>query len=97
MARPIRIADLLALHRDYIIAVDENGTLYQHKLTCRLATPGDKIAAFRRVLCSYETTPWQTCSIAMSRADLEESVMLTKAMLRDYRDRRPELVTEFQA
>jgi hypothetical protein len=90
MARKIEIADVIAYHRQHIIAVDHNGILYQHRLTGPLLTDSQKVAAFRATLCNYETIEWKTCSIVESRADLEESVMFTAALLRSHREpRRP--------
>lgn len=84
MAKRINISDIIAYHRAHIIAVDENSTLFQWRPNMPLGIDSGKVAALRHAICNFETVPWRTCNLEMSRADLEESVMETKALLRHY-------------
>jgi hypothetical protein len=97
MAKPVRIADIICYHRAHVLAVDSDNTLYQWRPDMPLSTDSQKVAALRVAICQHETIPWRTCTLELTRPDLKESVMQTKALLREHReDRFNNLAAEFQ-
>ncbi len=88
MPKPIRIVDIVAYHRQHILAVDADNTLYQWRPDMPLSTDSHRVAALRYSICNFEVIPWRTCNLELTRADIEESAMFTKALLREHREPR---------
>jgi hypothetical protein len=88
MKRHIRISDVLCYFRGFILATGEDNTLYQWRIPGHTTLDSDKVAAIRHAVCNYEIVEWKTCNLELTRADINEHIMFTNALLRQHREPR---------